>query len=104
LLGKPITVIVYASVWAVSGFLAYVIEYVAPYLEMPLLDRLSILTYLLPQLQSGLGAVDEAIQTGGAPWYGLLPTLIQIPLLGAWRVYRQIGRASEETAKPSAKP
>lgn len=101
LLGKPLVTIFYAAVWAMSGFLAYLTNYVVPYLEIPSLQGVKVLAFILPQLQSGPAALDEAIQGDQSPWLGLLPTLIQIPLLTLWQVLRTRKHLPPKGEKPA---
>ncbi len=74
-------IIIYGAIWAGSGYLGYLSEYIVPYMEISGLQFVSYLSWILPQIQSGPDMVDTALQTGAFEVRLLLPTLVQIPLL-----------------------
>lgn len=76
-----LAIVIYAAIWAGSGYLNYLSEYIVPYMEIPGLNLVSYFNWILPQIQSGPNLVDLALQTGVFEIQSLMPTLIQIPLL-----------------------
>ncbi len=96
-------IVVYALIWAASDYLEHLRRYVLPYLEATWLQAMAWLWWLFPQVNSAPSYIDDYLQTGLFAWDGLLPTLIQIPLLAAialiWRVPgRSSARADAEHA------
>lgn len=77
-----IAVLVYSSFWACSEFLSYLSLYILPYLEVSSLLWLKHLSWVLPQVNTGLGIIDDFLQGGDLPLSGLLPTFLQLPTLG----------------------
>ena len=99
LCGIRAALIIYGAIWAASGYLGYLNEYILPYLELPILNITSYLIWLLPQLQSGPDAIDNALQAGAFEIGSLLPTLIQLPILGVllWLGARRPAREGDRT-------
>ena len=87
LLGIRAALVVYGGVWAASGYLGYLKEYILPYLELPVLQISSLLLWFLPQLQSGPDAIDNGLLAGAFEMSPLLPTLVQLPVLAGLIMY-----------------
>jgi len=90
LLPAAATVMIYGGLWAASGFLAYVGEYLAPYFDSGAMRAAGWLNWILPQIQSAPALVDRYLQGGPFPWPGYWPVLAQcLPLAAALRFVSQ---------------
>ena len=76
-----IALVGYGLIWACTGFLNYLHTYVAPYMEIKALAVIPVLTWLLPQLGSGAGLIDEVLQTGVVAYASFMPSLAQAVVL-----------------------
>lgn len=73
--------LVYGSIWVVSKYVTHLRAYVLPYLEVPILQHVHHLNWLLPQVESAPSLIDDYLQVGQLEGAALAPTFLQTPLL-----------------------
>ena len=76
-----LSILIYGSLWAASGFIGYLHEYVAPNMDLGISGLVSVLYWMLPQLQNGFGILDNYLANGELQLYEFGPSMAQAVIL-----------------------